>query len=144
MTIRKAHMGDIHGIIEAENLARADAERLQFIEKSLENASVYVATKEEEIVGYCIFDHSFFSRGFISLLIVHPDHRRKGIGSMLVRHVEHLCESERLFTSTNQSNKPMQGLLRKMGYKHSGVIDDLDPGDPEVFFSKKVEKPQKS
>ncbi|HAA85639.1 MAG TPA: N-acetyltransferase, partial [Kosmotogaceae bacterium] len=66
------------------------------------------------------------------------------IGSMLMRHVEGLCESERLFTSTNQSNEPMQSLLEKMGYKRSGVIDDLDPGDPEVFFSKKVEKPQKS
>ena len=138
MMVRKAHTGDIGGIVATDHVAGVDVERLQFIRKSLESASVYVATIEEEIVGYCVFDHSFFSRGFISLLIVHPEHRRKGIGSELVRHVEHLCESERLFTSTNQSNKPMQSLLRKMGYKRSGVVDDLDPGDPEVFFSKKV------
>ena len=136
--VRKAHTGDIGGIVATDHVAGVDVERLQFIRESLESASVYVATIEEEIVGYCVFDHSFFSRGFISLLIVHPEHRRKGIGSELVRHVEHLCESERLFTSTNQSNKPMQSLLRKMGYKRSGVVDDLDPGDPEVFFSKKV------
>jgi len=138
MMVRKAHTGDIGGIVATDHVAGVDVERLQFIRESLESASVYVATIEEEIVGYCVFDHSFFSRGFISLLIVHPEHRRKGIGSELVRHVEHLCESERLFTSTNQSNKPMQSLLRKMGYKRSGVVDDLDPGDPEVFFSKKV------
>ncbi len=138
MMVRKAHTGDIGGIVATDHVAGVDVERLQFIRESLESASVYVATIEEEIVGYCVFDHSFFSRGFISLLIVHPDHRRRGTGSELVKYVESLCESERLFTSTNQSNTPMQGLLRKMGYKRSGVVDDLDPGDPEVFFSKKV------
>lgn len=138
MMVRKAHTDDIGGIVATDHVAGVDVERLQFIRESLESASVYVATIEEEIVGYCVFDHSFFSRGFISLLIVHPDHRRRGTGSELVKYVESLCESERLFTSTNQSNKPMQSLLRKVGYKRSGVVDDLDPGDPEVFFSKKV------
>ncbi len=138
MTVRRAHIGDIDAIAEVDHLAGIDEERTRFIRKSLEKESVYVAIEEDRINGYCIFDHSFFSRGFISLLIVHPEHRRRGIGLELVRFVESLCESERLFTSTNQSNKPMQSLLRKMGYKRSGVVDDLDPGDPEVFFSKKV------
>ncbi len=140
MMIRTAHMEDLNAIVDIDQFARISEERLRLIRKSLENESVYVAIEQGKIVGYCVFDHSFFERGFISLLIVHPDHRREGIGSDLVKYVEKLCESERIFTSTNESNTPMQELLRKVGYRRSGVIDDLDPGDPEVFFSKKVEK----
>ncbi len=137
--IRTAHMEDLNAIVDIDQFARISEERLRLIRKSLENESVYVAIEQGKIVGYCVFDHSFFERGFISLLIVHPDHRREGIGSDLVKYVEKLCESERIFTSTNESNTPMQELLRKVGYRRSGVIDDLDPGDPEVFFSKKAE-----
>ncbi len=139
MMIRTAHMEDLNAIVDIDQFARISEERLRLIRKSLENESVYVAIEQGKIVGYCVFDHSFFERGFISLLIVHPDHRREGIGSDLVKYVEKLCESERIFTSTNESNTPMQELLRKVGYRRSGVIDDLDPGDPEVFFSKKAE-----
>ena len=59
-----------------------------------------------------------------------------GIGAALVGHVEGLCKSDRIFTSTNESNLPMQSLLQKLGYKRSGTVDDLDPGDPELFYSK--------
>ncbi|MCL0069884.1 GNAT family N-acetyltransferase [Dehalococcoidia bacterium] len=41
------------------------------------------------------------------MLYIHPEYRGKGIGSKLVRHVESLCKTEKLFTSTNQSNLPM-------------------------------------
>jgi hypothetical protein len=30
----------------------------------------------------------------------------------------------------------MQSLLAKLGYKLSGVINDLDEGDPELVFVK--------
>ena len=40
----------------------------------------------------------------------------------------------KLFTSTNQSNTPMQALLALLGYVRSGVIDNLDPGDPELVY----------
>ena len=60
------------------------------------------------------------------------------IGSALVRHVEGLCRSDRLFTSTNESNLAMRALLEKLRYTRSGVVDDLDPGDPELIFSKQL------
>ncbi|MEM6274610.1 MAG: GNAT family N-acetyltransferase [Myxococcota bacterium] len=63
-------------------------------------------------------------------------HRCRGVAAALVRHLERRCESERIFTSTNQSNLPMQSLLHKLGYRQSGQVDDLDPGDPELFFSR--------
>jgi hypothetical protein len=35
-----------------------------------------------------------------------------------------------LFASTNESNVPMQALLDSLGYVQSGIINNLDPGDP--------------
>jgi hypothetical protein len=32
----------------------------------------------------------------------------------------------------------MQSLLQKLGYRHSGTIEDLDPGDPELFYSRQL------
>ncbi|MCL0075773.1 GNAT family N-acetyltransferase [Dehalococcoidia bacterium] len=74
------------------------------------------------------------------MLYIHPEYRGKGIGSKLVRHVESLCKTEKLFTSTNQSNLPMQGLLNKLGYVPSSFIDNLDEGDPEVVYSKRIKE----
>lgn len=38
--------------------------------------------------------------------------------------------------STHRSNLPMQRLLEGLGYRLSGMVDDLDPGDPELFYSR--------
>lgn len=32
----------------------------------------------------------------------------------------------------------MQNLLKKLGYERSGIIHNLDPGDPELIYFKKI------
>ncbi len=108
------------------------------IRGSVREGRAYVAVLDGRVAGYAVLEHSFFERGFISMLMVGPAHCRRGVGTALVRHVETLCESERIFTSTNQSNLPMQSLLGKLGYRYSGLVEDLDPGDPELFFSRQL------
>ena len=51
-------------------------------------------------------------------------------------YIEKTCPDDRLFTSTNQSNGMMQGLLAKRGYIRSGTIDNLDIDDPEWVYIK--------
>ncbi len=51
--------------------------------------------------------------------------------------MESISRGEKLFTSTNLSNLPMQALLAKLGYTLSGVIHNLDEGDPELVYFKK-------
>jgi GNAT superfamily N-acetyltransferase len=84
--------------------------------------------------GYAIVSRRFFSRPFIELLAVAPDFRRAGVGGALLEACVAAIPGESLFTSTNQSNSPMQALLAKTGFEPSGVIENLDPGDPELVY----------
>jgi GNAT superfamily N-acetyltransferase len=138
MNIRKALKIDVEAMCVADHIATMDQERRQFIRESVRGDFAYVAVDEGQVVGYAVLEHSFFTRGFIAMLMVHHDHRRFGIGSGLIHHVENLCESDRIFVSTNESNLPMQALLVKVGYIRSGYVDDLDPGDPEIFYSRQL------
>ena len=36
--------------------------------------------------------------------------------------------------SCNESNQAMHTLLVASGYKVSGMVENLDPGDPELFL----------
>ena len=121
-----------------DHIARVEKERRQFIRHSVRRGIAHVAVAAGQVVGYSVLDHSFFGRGFIAMLMVHPRHRRTGIGSALVRRVEDLCKSDTIFTSTNESNLPMQALLEKLGYRRSGIVRDLDPGDTELIYSKRL------
>jgi GNAT superfamily N-acetyltransferase len=138
IAIRIGEEGDIKALITLDPAAQTSEGRAQYIRKALNAGAIFVAIVDDQILGYAVFEYSFFERGFLAMLFVEPGRRRAGIGTALIRHMESACESERLFTSTNESNRPMQSLLERLGYAVSGRVGDLDPGDPEVFYSKNV------
>ena len=49
-----------------------------------------------------------------------------------------ICQTPKLFSSTNQSNRPMQALFAKAGFEQSGMIHNLDPDDPEIVYYKAI------
>jgi ribosomal protein S18 acetylase RimI-like enzyme len=87
------------------------------------------------VAGLCI-SAEFFGHDFLALLFVASGHRRRRIATALVRAWEARAGSPKLFTSTNQSNVPMQRLCDGLGYVRSGLIENLDEGDPEVVYFK--------
>jgi ribosomal protein S18 acetylase RimI-like enzyme len=70
------------------------------------------------------------------MLMVCADHRGKGIGESLLLALESACDTSKLFVTTNESNRRMQKLLLRLGYRRCGYIEELDPGDPELVFVK--------
>ena len=100
-----------------------------------------VAEAGGEVVGYGAMSYSFFQRGFIRILHVSESHRCQGIGSRIMRALEERCATDRIFTSTNESNVRMQALLERLGYERSGKVDHLDPDDPELFYSRVLQTP---
>lgn len=135
-SIRLATETDVDAICACDPIAQAEAGRRDFIQKAIGGEACFVAVAEGQVAGYLIFEYSFFGNGFVSLLMVHPAQRRRGVGSSLIKHAESICRTPKLFTSTNLSNLPMQVLLAKLEYSLSGVIQNLDEGDPELFYVK--------
>ncbi len=139
--IKQAKDEHIQTICSFDHIAKTDqGERRKFIRDSVRKGICYVAEMNGVAVGYTVLDYSFYACGMIEMLNVSPDFRRKGIGSELVKYVESICKTEKLFTSTNQSNLPMQGLLNRMEYVPSGFIDNLDDSDAEIVYFKRLER----
>ena len=141
ITIRQTNNEDIQPICSFDQIAIDNKEsRRDFIAKSVKSDTCFVAEIDGKVVGYTVFDYTFYSNGMIDILYIRPEYRRQGVGAKLVKHVESICKTEKLFTSTNQSNLPMQGLLNKLGYAPSGFIDNLDEGDPEIVYFKRIKQ----
>jgi ribosomal protein S18 acetylase RimI-like enzyme len=138
--IRPATPKDIPAIVALDPLA-SNGSRAEFIQRSVHSAICLLAIEASQVVAYGVLDYAFFRQGYISMLYVHPSHRRRGIGTELMRSLEAVCTTEKLFTSTNRSNEPMQALLPNLGYVSSGTVENVDEGDPELIYFKRV-RPQ--
>jgi len=136
--IRLANLADAEQISHFDHVARIDPGRDQFVRSSIGNGQCHVYEQGGAVVAYAVLEYSFYGNAFVSMLCVHPERRRKGIGAKLMRHIESLCRTDKLFTSTNESNQPMRKLLEKLGYQPSGRIENLDEGDPEMVYFKRL------
>ncbi|WHY21859.1 hypothetical protein QNH28_13105 [Paenibacillus sp. G2S3] len=69
---------------------------------------------------------------------MNPNFRRLGIAGALIRYIEEHSPTPKLFTSTNESNTIMQQVCLSLGFVRSGIIENLDDGDPEWVYFKQV------
>lgn len=138
ISIRPAIKADIDALCAIDPIARRVNERRDFIRREIAAGSCVVAVMNETVAGYGVFNYTFYNNGWIDLIFVDSDHRRLGVGAALLKHIESCCMTAKLFTSTNLSNLPMQSLLAKLDYVLSGVIHNLDEGDPEIVYFKRL------
>ena len=138
ISIRPATVVDVEALCSLDLVAHAEAERREFIECSVGDGTCHVAVAGGEVIGYGVLNYTFYRQGFVEMLYVHAGHRRRGAGAALLQELEALCRTPKLFTSTNVSNLPMQSLLERLGYTPSGVIHNLDEGDPEIVYFKRL------
>jgi len=138
MKIERATRDDYEQICDCDHIATTSMERRGEIAHAIAGQVCYVAWKDHRVVGYSICDHSFFGHAFIAMLMVDPHRRHEGIGMALMLSMEAHCARDKLFTSTNQSNVVMQRLCEKLGFVRSGWIENLDEGDPEIIYFKRL------
>ena len=96
----------------------------------------WAAVVEGRALGFAVVTRHFYGFPFVDLLVVAEAARRRGVGLALMAACEADHDADRIFTSTNESNAPMRRLLAKADWSVSGVIENLDPGDPELVFVK--------
>lgn len=139
MDILTATIQELEPVCAIDELVLGDtSSRHEYLSQAITNGKCFVALDKETIAGFIIYDITFYGNAFIRLLIVSPDFRRKGAATALIWHVEAICPTEKLFTSTNESNDAMKFLCESLGYIKSGWIENLDEDDPEVVYFKRL------
>ncbi|WP_364308010.1 GNAT family N-acetyltransferase [Paenarthrobacter nitroguajacolicus] len=121
-------------LVAVDQVAQQDPGRRGQLRKWLASGSVRVATRDGSPVGYTVIEPSFFGNDFLVLIVVGEQHRKVGIGQLLMGDVESRTRDTKLFTSTNLSNQVMQRLLARRGWVSAGMVFGLDEGDPELFY----------
>ena len=138
ISIRLANESDVAILCALDLVAQSENQRRELIRRSVASGDCFVAVAEDEVIGYGVLNYTFYNNGSIDMLYVHSDHRRRGAAEALLQHLESRCETSKLFTSTNLSNLAMQSLLAKLEYSLSGIIHNLDEGDPEIIYFKRL------
>jgi len=138
LAIRPATAADLEPCSRFDPELSTDPWRAALFRESLRHSSALVAVNPEsqQIAGYLLFTFHFFGRAFIEMVYVDPALRRSGIGGTLITAACAQLPGPDVFTSTNESNIPMHGLLTRLGFQHSGIVFNLDAGDPELFYNK--------
>lgn len=129
---------DLTALIALDTVAAQEPQRCEAISRWIEQKICFVLRREGKIAGYGVLHYHFFGCGFIELLMVDPALRGQGVGSALLAALQQQCRTEKLFTSVNTSNTGMQALLLRQGFVLSGQVDNLDDGDPELFYFRRL------
>ncbi|MDO8912482.1 MAG: GNAT family N-acetyltransferase [Phenylobacterium sp.] len=136
VAIRPANPGDLAAILEFDPVARREERRHDYVSKALagdRGMDVRVLVLDDEIAGYAVMAE-FFGHPFLERICTAERYLRRGVAGALMANIEGQFEGDRMFVSCNESNQPMRTLLVARGYKVSGMVENLDPGDPELFF----------
>jgi ribosomal protein S18 acetylase RimI-like enzyme len=135
-TVIEATADRLTDCLEFDQMAiSGSVERREELSLAAREGRMRIATLNDRAVGYSVVAPWFLGAAFLALLYVDPAMRGRGIGFRLLEDFEGV-HGPQVFTSTNLSNEPMQRLLRLRLWKPCGMLNGLDEGDPEIFFSK--------
>jgi len=75
---------------------------------------------KEEILGYIIFS----LEGHIISIAVHPRHRKKGVGTQLLKRAMKTPHLKKVWAEVRRSNRGAQAFYSKMGFQITGVVQN--------------------
>ena len=113
---------------------------LRLILEQPNRGRIFVVRNDHALIGMVnlLFTISTAEGGFVVLMedvVIHPDHRGQGYGSMLIDYVEEFARAKdfrRVTLLTDKISEPSQRFFQRHGYKHSHMIPmRLVLADPE-------------
>lgn len=99
----------------------------------------YVAELDGRVAGVALVKQKFLLGDYLELLGVAEWARQKGIGSLLLKHVEELVfeRTKNLFACVSDFNQPARDFYKKQGYQEIGPMPNfLIPGSAEILLRK--------
>ncbi|MHC1567948.1 MAG: ribosomal protein S18-alanine N-acetyltransferase [Candidatus Syntropharchaeia archaeon] len=120
MMIRKFRKSDLRRILEIEKEAfpKSPYDIFTFSYFYRIYPDFFLVHEEREITGYIIFNPE---DGHIASIAVHPDYRRRGIGTKLVEEVFKRT-GRKAYIEVRESNKGAQEFYKKIGFRKKGII----------------------
>lgn len=99
----------------------------------------YVAELDGRVAGVALVKQKFLLGDYLELLGVAEWARHKGIGSLLLKHVEQLVfeRTKNLFACVSDFNQAARDFYKKQGYQEIGPMPNfLIPGSAEILLRK--------
>ena len=104
--------------IEAQAFPKSPYNRRVFMSLYRSNPTTFLVYTEEEILGYLVY----MPEGHIISIAVDPRHRRKGIGTQLVKEVFRNSMGESIWVEVRETNTGAQAFYERLGFRKKGVI----------------------
>ncbi|PHB07908.1 GNAT family N-acetyltransferase [Bacillus wiedmannii] len=137
--ITKASINDLDAILHIDIDVIGSDSRRDYIKHTIDEGRCIIVKEDNSISGFLTYDTNFFDCTFLSLIIVSPTKRRQGYASSLISYMLSHSPTQKIFSSTNESNESMQKVFNSNGFIRSGIVENLDEGDPEIiFYTKKL------
>lgn len=126
MKVRAAELADLSEIVEIESLCFPEETAFPpgMFAYLIRYAMTLAAFEGNGMAGF-IIGYASGDTGFIYTLDVHPDYRKKGVGSMLIRELEEMLHSqgaERVRLEAAVKNPAALALYRKAGYNERETL----------------------
>jgi N-acetylglutamate synthase-like GNAT family acetyltransferase len=110
MSVRKADAKDVELVLQVINTSNRDAYRsiippeqfkdpiltLEQLVEEFDNMNFYVCRVEDKLVGVAALRIGEGAAGAVRWVHVLPEHRRKGVGTSLMKHIEREAKAMRL------------------------------------------------
>jgi GNAT superfamily N-acetyltransferase len=139
MEIRRPEAADLAAVMTLAEAALSPERAGPFIRSHVERHHLLVAEDDGEVLGFLAYRTDWFQCTLVTGIAVRPDSRRKGIARALVKAVEQMSPSPRLFSSTEETNAVSIQMHTALGFAPSGHIDNLPQGYRELLFYKRLQ-----
>jgi GNAT superfamily N-acetyltransferase len=91
------------------------------------------------LLGFIAKSRQGGDAGYVHLVGIHPDHRRRGVGRLLYAAFEEECRKAgvaRMKAITTLGNEGSQFFHQVLGWDMSEIEDYAGPGRPRIVFTK--------
>jgi ribosomal protein S18 acetylase RimI-like enzyme len=147
VTVRVANLKDLRSILELEKRngqpTKEDLRALFHLDNPNEKCYFFVAEHNSKILGYSrMHFYKWNNSAYIITLLVDAEHRRKGIGTRLLKFMENFAREKKsriLLFDTSTDNAPALQLYFKNGFRICGYNDKIyENGKIALYLAKEL------
>lgn len=123
----------------SEEILNLWQEQLTITETYIKEHTVFVAQKENTIIGYCALGEEDM---WLEHIYVRPAYIRNGIGTELMHEVEHYCQEKNIKVIKIKSDPHAKGFFEKMGATYIRDIEEHQLKQTLCLYQYEVERAQ--